>query len=99
MHKSAWPGSKIQEWQEAYARLRHVLPAKFRLPHMKFDAFTNRAVYSREDLRRFWANTMEQLRGLRLWNIRPWKLATNLVKDFFLTTSFAASYKAANRAE
>ena len=64
---------------------------------VKFDALSNRAVYSREYLHRFWAKTVEQLRGMRLWNIRPWKLATNLAKDFFLTTSFASSFKASGR--
>jgi len=97
--KNAWAGSKIQEWQAAYARLRHVLPSKFNLPHVKFDVFSNRAVYSRQDLQRFWGNTVEQLRDMRLWKIRPLKLVTNLAKDFFITTSFASSFKAANRSQ
>jgi tRNA A37 methylthiotransferase MiaB len=97
--KNAWTGSKIQEWQAAYARLRHVLPSKFSLPHVKFDVFSNRAVYSRQDLQRFWGNTVEQLRDMRLWKIRPLKLVTNLAKDFFITTSFASSFKAASRAQ
>ena len=66
-------------------------------PHVKFDVFSNRAVYSRQDLQRFWGNTVEQLRDMRLWKIRPLKLVTNLAKDFFITTSFASSFKAANR--
>ncbi len=99
IHRNAWAGSKIQEWQAAYTRLRHVLPSKFSLPHVKFDVFSNRAVYSRQDLQRFWGNTVEQLRDMRLWKIRPLKLVTNLAKDFFITTSFASSFKAANRAE
>ncbi|MBI3058183.1 MAG: radical SAM protein, partial [Deltaproteobacteria bacterium] len=48
IHKSAWPASRIQEWQEAYSRLRHSLPSKYRLVHAKFDALSNRALYSRE---------------------------------------------------
>ncbi len=97
IHKGIRLGSRIQEWQETYSRLRHILPSKFRLAHAKFDALSNRAVYSREDLHRFWAKTVEQLRGMRLWNIRPWKLVANLAKDFFLTTSFASSFKASGR--
>ncbi len=99
MHKSVRLGSRIQEWQESYSRLRHSLPSKFRLLHAKFDALSNRALYSRQDHQRFWANTLEQLRRMRLWNINPGKLATTLVKDFFLTTSFAASFRAASRNE
>ena len=64
---------------------------------VKFDALSNRAVYSREYLHRFWAKTVEQLRGMRLWNIRPWKLVANVVKDFSLTTSFASSFRASGR--
>jgi hypothetical protein len=36
---------------------------------------------------------------MRLWKIRPLKLVTNLAKDFFITTSFASSFKAASRAQ
>ena len=79
--------------------MKHVLPSKFRLAHAKFDVFSNRAVYSRQDLQQFWAKTVEHLRGMRLWNIRPWKLGANLAKDFFLTTSFASSFRAADRTE
>ena len=99
IHKGIRSGSKIQEWQEAYSRLRDTLPSKFHLPHVKFDALSNRAIYSRQDLQRFWANTQEQLRGMRLWNIRPGKLATTLAKDFVLTTSFAFTYRASSRIE
>ncbi len=92
-------GSRIQEWQEAYSRLRHSLPAKCRLLHAKFDALSNRALYSREPLQNFWNNTIEQLKGMRIWKIDPGKLTTNLIKDFFLTTSFVFSYRAGSRAE
>jgi len=40
---------------------------------------------------------VEQLKAMRLLHVRPWKLVTNFVKDFDLTTSFAATFKAANR--
>jgi radical SAM superfamily enzyme YgiQ (UPF0313 family) len=92
-------GSRIQEWQEAYSRLRHSLPSKYRLVHAKFDALTNRALYSRQPLERFWNNTMEHLTAMRLWKIDPGKLATSLLKDFFLTTSFVFTYRAGSRIE
>ncbi|MBI4488744.1 MAG: radical SAM protein [Deltaproteobacteria bacterium] len=99
IHKTIRPGSRIQEWQEAYSRLRYSLPSKFQLAHVKFDALSNRAFYSREPLQRFWTNTLEHLRGMRFWNIRPWKLATTLIKDFFLTTSFAFTFRSSTRPE
>jgi radical SAM superfamily enzyme YgiQ (UPF0313 family) len=99
IHRSIRLGSRIQEWQDAYARLRHSLPAKYRLVHAKFDAFSNRALYSREPLQRFWDNTVEQLRGMRIWNIDPGKLTSNLIKDFLLTAYFALTYRAGSRIE
>jgi hypothetical protein len=36
---------------------------------------------------------------MRLWKIRPLKLVVTLAKDFFITTSFASSFKAASRAQ
>jgi radical SAM superfamily enzyme YgiQ (UPF0313 family) len=92
-------GSRIPEWQEAYSRLRHSLPAKWRLLHVKFDALSNRAVYSREPLQNFWNHTTEQLKGMKIWNIDPRKLAVNLMKDFFITTSFVFSYRLGSRLE
>jgi hypothetical protein len=89
IHKSIRLGSKLQEWQEAYSRLRHSLPSKYQRLHAKFDALSNRALYSREPLHR----------GMRIWNIDPGKLTTNLIKDFYLTTSFAFTYRAATRTE
>jgi len=97
LHKSAWPGNRIHEWQEAYAKLRHVLPPKTHLMHLKFDALRNCPVYSRQDRQRFWTSTMEHLKTMRLLHVRPWKLVTNFVKDFDLTTSFASTFKAATR--
>jgi hypothetical protein len=99
LQKSIRLGSGIQEWQEAYSRLRRSLPVKCRLVHAKFDAMTNRAVYSREPLKWFWNETVEHLKGMRIWKIDPGKLATNLIKDFFLTTSFVFSYRAGSRTE
>jgi hypothetical protein len=90
-------GNRIQEWQEAYSRLRHSVPAKCRLLHAKFDAMSNRALYSREPLQNFWNNTLEQLKGMRIWKIDPGKLTINLIKDFFLTTSFVLTYRAGSR--
>jgi hypothetical protein len=92
-------GSRIQEWQEAYSRLRHSLPAKCRLLHAKFDALSNRALYSREPLQQFWDNTVEQSRGMRIWNIDFGKLTIGLIKDFLLTTTFAFAFRAGSRAE
>jgi hypothetical protein len=88
-----------QDWQEAYSRLRQSLPSKYRLVQAKFDALTNGALYSREPLQRFWGNTVEQLRGMRIWNINPGKLTANFVKDISLTMSFAVTYRTGSRAE
>ena len=92
-------GSRMQEWQEAYSRLRHRLPLKSRLLHAKFDALSNRALYSREPLQRFWNKTVDQLKGRRLWNIDPGKLTTSLIKDLFLTMSFVFTFRAGTRAK
>ena len=100
IHRGIRMGSRIQEWQEAYARLRHSLPAKTRLLHAKFDALSNRALYSREPLDRFWANTLDQLKRMRIWNIDLGKLTAAVIKDFFLTTSFALTFsRSASRPE
>ena len=99
IHRSIWLGSRIQEWQQAYSRLRHSLPSKYRRLHAKFDALSNRALYSREPLQRFWDDTLEHLRGMKIWKIDLGKLCTSLIKDFFLTTSFAFTYRAGSRTE
>ena len=99
IHRSMSLGDRIQEWQEAYSRLRHSLPSKYRLLHAKFDALSNRALYSREPLQRFWDNTLEQVRGMRIWNIDLGKLTASLIKDFLLTTYFAITYRSASRGE
>ncbi|MCZ6622055.1 MAG: hypothetical protein O7C72_09195, partial [Deltaproteobacteria bacterium] len=97
LHKSIRIGSRIQEWQETYSRLRHGLPSKMRLPHVRFDAFSNRAFYSRQDLNRFWSSTVSHLQRRRFWNIRPGMLVAALLKDFFLTASFAFTFRAHSR--
>jgi len=97
LHKSAWPAHKFHEWREAYSRLRDVLPPKAHLMHVKFDPVTLRAVYSRQDRQRFWANTVQHVKSLRLHHIRPLKLIANFAKDFDLTTSFASAFKSAGR--
>ena len=99
MQRSIRLGSRMQDWQEAYSRLRHSLPSKYQLLHAKFDALSNRALYSREPLQRFWNDTVEQLKGMRLWNIDPGKLTTSLIKDLFLTTSFVFTFRAGSRGE
>jgi hypothetical protein len=99
IHGSIQLGSMIQEWQQAYSRLQQSLPSKLRLVYAKFDALSNRALYSREPLQRFWDDTVDQFRSMRIWNIDFGKLTTNLIKDFFLTTSFVFTYRAGSRTE
>jgi radical SAM superfamily enzyme YgiQ (UPF0313 family) len=92
-------GSRVRDWQQAYSRLRQSVPSKYGLAYARFDASSNRALYSREPLQRFWMRTVEQLGGMRIWNIDARKLMTNLIKDFFLTASFALTYRSGSRAE
>ena len=99
MQRSIRLGSRMQDWQEAYSRLRHSLPSKYPFLHAKFDALSNRAFYSREPLQRFWNDTLEHLKGMRLWNIDPGKLTASLIKDLFLTTSFVFTFRAGSREE
>jgi hypothetical protein len=42
---------------------------------------------------------VENLRGMRIWNIDPGKLTASLVKDLFLTTSFALTFRSGARNE
>ena len=86
-------GDRIQEWQEAYTRLRENLPSRPRLSFVKFDAINNRIIYSRQELQRIWSQTLLNLRQLKLWQIRPWKFTRAMIKDFSLTTSFAFSFR------
>jgi hypothetical protein len=92
-------GGRLQEWQQAYSSLRQRLPSKYQRLHAKFDALTNRVLYSREPLQRFWRHTVVQLKGKRLWNINPGKLTSSLVKEVFLTTAFLSTFRAASREE
>jgi radical SAM superfamily enzyme YgiQ (UPF0313 family) len=95
VHASIRLGDRIHEWHEAYARLRQSLPSRVHLQlHLiKFDAINNRVVYSRQELQRVWAQTRDNLRSFRLWQIHPGKVTRALVNDFFLTTSFAFTFK------
>lgn len=86
-------GDRIHEWQDAYGCLRKSLPSKARLRLVKFDPLNNRAIYSRQELQRIWTQTLANARQMRLWQIRPWQLTSAMVKDFFLTTSFAFSFR------
>jgi radical SAM superfamily enzyme YgiQ (UPF0313 family) len=91
-------GDRIQVWQDAYTRLRGHLPSKAQLSLIKFDVINNRIVYSRQELQRIWSQTLLDLRQLKLWQIRPWKFAKAMVKDFSLTTSFANSFREFSKA-
>ncbi len=86
-------GDRLHEWQDAYTRLRGMLPSKPHLRLVKFDAINNRVVYSRQELQRIWAQSVDNLRQMKWWQIHPWKLTSAFVKDFFLTTSFAFNYR------
>jgi hypothetical protein len=82
-------GDSLQEWQESYARLRGSLPSRFQLQWLSFDAINNRVIYSRQELQRIWSQTLNDLRRMKLWQIRPFRFSRALVKDFMLTTRFA----------
>jgi hypothetical protein len=88
-------GDRIQEWQETYSHLRQHLPSRPRWNAglIKFDAINNRIFYTRQGLQRIWSQTLVNTRQMRLWQIRPWKLAQAMLKDFSLTTSFAATFR------
>jgi hypothetical protein len=86
-------GDRIQDWQEAYGRLRKMLPSRLHLRLLQFDAMNNRVIYSRRELERVWAQTLANVRQLKLWQIHPWKLTSAAINDFVLTTSFAFSFR------
>jgi len=86
-------GDRIQEWHEAYGRLRISLPLRAHMRLVRFDALNNRIVYSRHELQRVWSQTLRNMRELRWWQIRPWKFTKAMVQDFSLTTSFANSFR------
>jgi len=97
LHESIKPGSRIREWQEHYSRLKRGFPSKLRLRQVSFDTLSNRAFYSRQEVQRFWGKTVQNLRNLKFWQIRPGSLFAALLKDFMLTTSFAFNFRAATR--
>jgi len=59
----------------------------------------NQIVYGRQDLQKFWATTVEQLRQKNPWKISPFALLTALIKDLSLTAAFALRMKAHSRAQ
>jgi len=97
IHRGIRLGSRLREWQEAYSRARQSLPSTFHLSHVKFDVLNNQAIYTRQDLQRFWANTVRHLRGMKFWNIHPWKVTRAFIKDVSLTTSFAFTFRTSSR--
>ncbi len=88
LHREALQGMRVREWQEAYSEFKTRYPRRLQLPFVKFDALSNQAIYSRQDLRIVWARTREHLRGKRFWSIEPSKLAVALLKEVFLTMAF-----------
>jgi hypothetical protein len=56
--------------------------------HVKFDALTARVVDSRQDLRRIWRRTREDLRTGRLRSIRPVRLTAAGVREVVRMGSF-----------
>ncbi|HEX2225822.1 MAG TPA: radical SAM protein [Candidatus Binatia bacterium] len=98
IHGSIRLGSRIPEWRSVYTRLGQKAPSRHRLAYANFDALSNRALYSREPLQRFWSDTFEQLSRRRFWKIDLGKLTRNLVKDLLLTSSFAIAFRDGSRA-
>jgi len=84
---------RIHEWQDTYQRLRDSLPSKAQLSLIKYDAINDRVVYSRQELQRIWSESLGNLRQLKLWAIRPLRLGRAMTRDFFLTTSFANTFR------
>jgi hypothetical protein len=50
-------------------------------------------VCSRQELQRIWSESLSNLRHLKLWAIRPYRLSRAMARDFFLTTSFANTFR------
>ncbi len=84
---------RIHEWQDTYQRLRDSLPSKAQLSLIKYDAINDRVVYSRQELQRIWSESLGNLRQFKLWAIRPFRLGRAMMRDFFLTTSFATTFR------
>jgi hypothetical protein len=89
LHEDSWQSRKVQEWREAYNGFRERMPSQLHRFYVKFDALSNRVVYSRQDLGRFWMRTWEDLREKRFWGIRPSRMAVTFCKELLLTTTFA----------
>ena len=84
---------RIHEWQDTYQRLRDSLPSKAQLSLIKYDAINDRVVYSRQELQRIWSESLGNLRQYKLWAIRPLRWGRAMARDFFLTTSFANTFR------
>jgi radical SAM superfamily enzyme YgiQ (UPF0313 family) len=89
LHEDSWQGRKVQEWRETYNGFRERLPSQLHRFYVKFDALSNRVVYSRQDLGRYWMRTWEDLREKRFWGIRPSRMAVTFCKELLLTSAFA----------
>ncbi len=86
-------GHRVPDWQETYARLRRSLPTVTQLRLATFDAVNNRIVFSRQELQRIWTQSLTSVRQKKLGQIHPWKLTSAMVREFFLTTSFASTFR------
>ncbi|HET9917452.1 MAG TPA: radical SAM protein, partial [Candidatus Binatia bacterium] len=84
---------RINDWQDAYQRLRDSLPSKAQLSLIKYDAINDRVVYSRQELQRIWSESLTNLKAHRLWAIRPLRLTRAALHDLFLTRSFATTFR------
>lgn len=91
--KRGRPTGKIQAWYEAYDRLKHTTPTTHRFIPARFDALSNRVVYSRQELHQFWSATVQEIRSRRLWGIRPLRLLAAAYKDMRITVDFAAHFR------
>ena len=84
---------RINEWQDAYQRLRDSLPSRPQLSLIKYDAINDRVVYSHQELQRIWSESVKNLKAHKLLAIKPWQLTRAALHDLFLTRSFAADFK------
>ena len=84
---------RINDWQDAYQRLRDALPSKAQLSLIKYDAINDRVVYSRQELQRIWSESVNNFKAHKLWALRPLQLTRAAIHDLFLTRSFAATFK------
>ena len=91
--KTGRPTDKVQGWYEAYNRLKKTIPETLRFIPTKFDALTNRVVYSRQDLNQFWSATVQEIRSYRLWQIRPLRLIAAIYQDMRITVDFASNFR------